>query len=418
MKLSKYVKTIFTNSSTILFNTINANIVEFPHQKNNDIDLLLQELSDDELIYLRENLFFISDQDALKFFFASPVSHSLNITVSLTEFCNLKCQYCYENNLIHKSVIFQKTIDKIIQYICEVLSKNKSISAVNIDLIGGEPLLEIKQIQYLIHKLKTVNGVPFYFTLETNGTLFSEEVQEILSETSILVSVPLTIEADHNIMRPFKDGRSSSYTTIVENLVRAKAFFEDQKHQLVFRYNAHSANIHYFDEFFETVNALLPYSFEIELARIINYPYNIPCQILSYAEYSEWFLKTYFKYTKDAYSKEHFLLPRKCFVSCVAYNPDDIKFHPDGSLALCNAWTPQNRCGNIDRLLSGKTKKEIFSTNRLFEPEIDHACYECPDIFLCGGKKICNLDNPCEFVDFNINDYIIKYVSGRNQTQN
>lgn len=416
MNLSKYVRVIQGNDSTILFNTINASIIEFTYQKSNDINILLQEMTDDEVNYLRENLFFISEQNAMKLFFTEPVSPVLNITISLTEFCNLKCRYCYEGNLIRRSVISPETIDNIVQYIYAILSRDKRKSIVNIDLIGGEPLLEIEQIQYLIQKLNPINDVTIYFTLETNGTLFSKQVQEVFKEMNVLVSVPLTIETDQNTMRPFKNG-DASYITIVENLAKAKAFFESEKHQLVLRYNAHKENIKSFGEFFKTVSKTIPYHFEIELARIINYPYNSPCSTLSHTEYSEWFLKTYFEYTEDAYSRNRFLLPGKRYSSCTAYMPDDIKIHADGSLALCNAWIPQNRCGNIEWLLCGKTKKDIFSAGELYRPDVDNECYACPDLFLCGGKKICNRDNPCEFVDFDINRYIAQYVYGRKGNQ-
>lgn len=232
MNLSKYVRVIQGNDSTILFNTINASIIEFTYQKSNDINILLQEMTDDEVNYLRENLFFISEQNAMKLFFTEPVSPVLNITISLTEFCNLKCRYCYEGNLIRRSVISPETIDNIVQYIYAILSRDKRKSIVNIDLIGGEPLLEIEQIQYLIQKLNPINDVTIYFTLETNGTLFSKQVQEVFKEMNVLVSVPLTIETDQNTMRPFKNG-DASYITIVENLAKAKAFFESEKHQLL-----------------------------------------------------------------------------------------------------------------------------------------------------------------------------------------
>lgn len=116
-------------------------------------------------------------------------------------------------------------------------------------------------------------------------------------------------------------------------------------------------------------------------------------------------------------ARNRFLLPGKRYSSCTAYMPDDIKIHADGSLALCNAWIPQNRCGNIEWLLCGKTKKDIFSAGELYRPDVDNECYACPDLFLCGGKKICNRDNPCEFVDFDINRYIAQYVYGRKGNQ-
>ena len=45
MNLSKYVRVIQGNDSTILFNTINASIIEFTYQKSNDINILYKSLT-------------------------------------------------------------------------------------------------------------------------------------------------------------------------------------------------------------------------------------------------------------------------------------------------------------------------------------------------------------------------------------
>ena len=77
----------------------------------------MEGLSKSEIQYLSENLFFYSDDDAIRYFMGEISPKELHIIVSVTELCNLRCAYCYENNAEIRGVMSFDILDKIKLYI-------------------------------------------------------------------------------------------------------------------------------------------------------------------------------------------------------------------------------------------------------------------------------------------------------------
>lgn len=93
----------------------------------------------------------------------------MNYRLYLTENCNLKCKYCYQENKTINEMSFD-TIKAIIDY--EVKQNNK-YSLIN--FYGGEPLLKKDLIYKTIDYIKFLNPkTKFNFGLTTNGTLLDE----------------------------------------------------------------------------------------------------------------------------------------------------------------------------------------------------------------------------------------------------
>lgn len=414
MKLSKYVHIVFEDKFTLLFNTINSCIVQLKPTTGGNIESLFDELSEEELCYLELNKFFISDEDALKLFFTVPRQPVLNITVALTERCNLHCRYCYQNDLISRLVMDRCTIDKIVTYISKVLSEHEYINEIHFDLIGGEPLMAMEQVRYLVNKMRNFTDVGIYYLLETNGTLFTDKAREIFDDVNLVAHITLTLPEDHNYVRPFKkeECKDDSFSVILNNLVEADSFFKKKNHQLALRYNLHKKNMDAFDDFLSMMREKLPYEFSVEVAPVIDYEYNEGCDALSTDEYSKWYLPKHFENRQGVFSCEKFLIPSTRCRQCVGYQPNNIKINPDGSLSICNAWVAGNRRGSIDMLLNGETKEGIFPECR-HSQELDEECADCEFLFLCGGKRLCRGDNQCHFTDYDIDDYLVRYVAER-----
>ena len=80
------------------------------------------------------------------------IKQTRNITFVVTENCNLKCTYCYETHKTHKNMSFN-TAKRIVDYLFELYDQNnktafinKNTTALELEFIGGEPLLEIDLI--------------------------------------------------------------------------------------------------------------------------------------------------------------------------------------------------------------------------------------------------------------------------------
>lgn len=112
----------------------------------------------------------------------------LNVTMCVTEECNLECTYCYmvgKNNF--KKMTFE-TAKKIVDFIVNDPYCNNLSDNLLIDFIGGEPLLEMELIDKISDYIclllyskrhKWFNNLQFSFS--TNGTLLQLFCNHVLS---------------------------------------------------------------------------------------------------------------------------------------------------------------------------------------------------------------------------------------------
>lgn len=101
------------------------------------------------------------------------------ITLVLTEQCNLNCIYCYENHKSAKAMDFltaKSILDK-------ELTNEADYEEITIDLFGGEPFLQfdlIKKIDEYIMSRK--HNTKIFIFLTTNGTCIHGEIKDWLRE--------------------------------------------------------------------------------------------------------------------------------------------------------------------------------------------------------------------------------------------
>lgn len=143
------------------------------------------------------------------------------ITFQVTEDCNLRCSYCYQINKKKNRMTFEtakKLVDKLFEGDWYLNESNSS--AIILDFIGGEPLLEIELIdqivtyftqQAILHKSKWVYR--HFISISSNGTLyFDERVQQFLRKYNNYVSFNITLDGNkklHDSCRIFPDGSGS-----------------------------------------------------------------------------------------------------------------------------------------------------------------------------------------------------------------
>lgn len=157
-----------------------------------------------------------------------------NITFVVTEKCNLDCTYCYE---CHKTEVrMTKEIAKqAVDFIFDEEKINgyydfKESPSIILEFIGGEPLLEIDLIDYIMEYFKfkafQLNhpwAENYVISITTNGVLFNTpKVQKFLQKNKNKVSVGITIDGNkelHDACRVFPDG-SGSYD-IVEKSIKS-----------------------------------------------------------------------------------------------------------------------------------------------------------------------------------------------------
>lgn len=156
-----------------------------------------------------------------------------NVTFVVTEKCNLACTYCYEthktNNRMTKEIA-QAAVDLMFDQ--EKLKDYYSVDntpAVVLDFIGGEPLLEIDLMDFIVEyfKFKAVEldhpwQHNYMISISTNGTLYlSKKVQQFLKRNPGRVSTTISIDGNkklHDTCRVYRNGKGSY--DIVERSVK------------------------------------------------------------------------------------------------------------------------------------------------------------------------------------------------------
>lgn len=142
-------------------------------------------------------------------------------TVWITDKCNMRCSYCYEENKVKRNMqTSQSVLEKIINFIVIKVNELPKQENVVIDIHGGEPLLEFEKMVYFIEciRMKLVDYNVSY-NIVTNGTLLNAEKAKWLNENmdSISISIDGTEEV-HDKNRRYVNGKGT-YQDIISNLL-------------------------------------------------------------------------------------------------------------------------------------------------------------------------------------------------------
>ena len=106
----------------------------------------------------------------------------MNLTLYLTENCNLRCSYCTREK--HAQDMSRATVEKAVEL---AFSRGKNAG---ICFFGGEPLLKKDLIYYaleLADERSRQTGIPFLSKITTNGTLIDEEFASVAKRANMQI---------------------------------------------------------------------------------------------------------------------------------------------------------------------------------------------------------------------------------------
>lgn len=151
--------------------------------------------------------------------FARFRDNCLYFTMLPTDNCNLRCAYCYQNDVLEKKpsrIMSDDTVQKFI-YFCETARRKESYSNIDLSFFGGEPLLAMNVVIKCAQYVKS-NWKNYAMSITTNGTLLDSNTLDILYENGIKriqISIDGT-EDIHNKRRRF--GNKNGYAIILNNI--------------------------------------------------------------------------------------------------------------------------------------------------------------------------------------------------------
>lgn len=135
-----------------------------------------------------------------------------DVTINVTNNCNLRCPYCFENNK-NELKMNEDTIKKVIDKCYEnYLLTNDAKFPFVVNFFGGEPFLNFSVIETAMKYAKE-KGYNITFGVTTNLTILDDHMIDIIEEyeLGILVSID-GIRAIHN------RNRCNSYDKVKENV--------------------------------------------------------------------------------------------------------------------------------------------------------------------------------------------------------
>lgn len=163
--------------------------------------------------FLLENYFIVKDDydeeaelDKIRFKWAPVIDdryleERYDFLIVTTTGCNARCFYCYERK-ISKVPMTLKTAEDVVQFI---LKKAKDPNReIKLDWFGGEPLFNMKVIDYICQRLVD-NNRRFKSTMISNGYLFDKEVVEKAANFWKLNHVQITLDGTEEIYNKAKN---------------------------------------------------------------------------------------------------------------------------------------------------------------------------------------------------------------------
>ena len=137
----------------------------------------------------------------------------MQFTIAPTLACPLSCYYCFEKN--HSNYIMDKeTMDKVYEYIVNMLKQNINIKRLHITWFGGEPLVGKNIIYDIGSKLYNYckkNKIVYTAKILTNGILLDRNILEDMVNKHVITAIQFTLDGNENDYVEIKKGTTEQY---------------------------------------------------------------------------------------------------------------------------------------------------------------------------------------------------------------
>ena len=149
----------------------------------------------------------ITEVDESSYYF-QPTS----LYVNPTQFCNLKCKHCWIEPPV-KNVQGPGDDELSIEEIVDIVKEAKEMGVTSVKLTGGEPFLR-KDLSPL---LEFCNGSGINIVIETNGTLITKDVAEMLAKFQV-AHISVSLDSASEEMHDFFRGQKGAFRKAVKGI--------------------------------------------------------------------------------------------------------------------------------------------------------------------------------------------------------
>lgn len=311
----------------------------------------------------------------------------------LTDQCNLRCRYCFEENNLPENFKRNFMNEEIMREGIDLFAQNcsKSSSAQRIMyLYGGEPLLNskiaLKSLDYIRDKYSELKISP---QMVTNGSLIDKNLARDLVERGVIISVSLDgPKKVHDMARICRSNNSSFDEALrgYRNLQEAGC----KNLSISLTIGSHNAknlreNVEYL------VNELKPYGFGFNF--LIGSPEQLRSINADIDEVTDQVIDTFNFLRKEGIFEDRMMRKLRAFVNQRIHLKDcggvgnQLVITPDGYAGPCHGFASSHKYFRPISELKGKDlkKDEVFLEWSNRYPLNMDSCLDCPALGVCGG---------------------------------
>lgn len=126
-------------------------------------------------------------------FLATQISKdTLRVTIAPTMACNLRCSYCFQQNMRRCKTMRPDIQRGVVEFIRRTLEGSRLLV---VQWFGGEPLLAYKQIQAMSAEFQEIcqmRNIAYYSEMLTNGTLLTPKLIDSFPQIALkAIQIPL-----------------------------------------------------------------------------------------------------------------------------------------------------------------------------------------------------------------------------------
>jgi uncharacterized protein len=309
-------------------------------------------------------------------------NNHIGLTIAPTLSCNFRCIYCYEKH--KKDRMNLRIMRSLLGWAEKATTGGKNLS---VTWFGGEPLLAMREIQYLSKGFLTIsekNKAKYSADIITNGFLLDRKTAAKLKKHHV-TKAQITIDGPKNIhdkRRPLVNGKGT-FDVILENIKNCCDLLE-----ITLRINVDKTNSAYVYDVLDMLekenlkNKVLPYIGYV-------YPYTEVCAdaqkvCMGKEQYCLMQAKMRLEMTERGYSFSAYPMLKGGF--CTADSLHSATISPSGSIVKC--WNDIcYEVKSVNHILGEKTPQmqSNFAKWVAWDPFEKEECRECQILPICMG---------------------------------
>lgn len=303
-------------------------------------------------------------------------------TIFTTTSCNARCFYCFEKGQKQLTMSQKTALDAV-----EWMINHSEDEPLFLRWFGGEPLCNVRAIDTICNKLKTVKK-SFSSEIVTNAFLFNEDIlKRAINEWNLKRAI-ITLDGTENAynrIKAYTNVSDSPYQIVIENIRK----LVDCGIKVTVNLNMDASNVQDLKELADELVSRFGF----------NSCLNARCELLK-----EYVNKIHvFEDISEAYSmreminrileeggiRERRYLDRKLKInSCMADDKQSLTILPDGRIGKCEHFGDSNEVGDLYEGID--PEKSVLWSQK--QPDQEN-CRKCSCYPLCIRLKKCNAVN-------------------------